>query len=144
MLSQKELEQRDDLIKKGIAECRGLIGKQTSREMYSFYEGSIDGFEECKKLNNLEAYIGRIEELNQTEIKEIAYSFLRGDDMEKILLREELQIYNSNRETDLDKVWKLKGIRTQIEFVYNQLKAYKFILNSIKKEATMHDLSLKL
>ena len=80
--------------------------------------------------------------MNQAEVREVSYSSLKRDDEETQILREKLQIYNSNKETDLDKVWKLKGTRSQIEFVYNQLKAHKFVFGLIKKEATTSGLNL--
>ena len=143
MLSQKEIERRDELIKDGIKDCKKLIGKQKSKEMYFFYEGSIDGFEECEKLCTLEEYANRIQELSTEESRETAYSSLRKDDEETQLLREELQIYDSNKETDLEKVWRLKGIATQINFVYERLKAYQLVYNLIKKEATKQGLNLE-
>ena len=132
MLSQKEIERRDELIRDGIKDCRKLIGKQKSRKMYFFYEGSIDGFEECKNLNTLESYVKRIQELSTEESREIAHS-LRGNTEEKRLLKEEWQIYD-DRKMDLNEVCKLKGISTQIEFVYERLKAYQLVYNLIKEE----------
>ena len=125
MLSQKEIELRDELIKDGIKDCRELIGNQKLKEMYFFYEGSMDGFEECKNLNTLESYVKRIHELSEEEYRELLRS-LKGDTEEKRLLKEQYQLYD-NKETDSDEVWKLKGIITQIDFVYERLKAYKII-----------------
>jgi len=141
MLSQKEIEQRGKLIKDGVKECKKLIGKQTSESMYFFYEGSIDGFEECENLNTLESYVERIQELFKAEAREIAWS-LKGDTEERRLLKEELQVYG-DRKMDLDKVWRLKGIRTQINFVYENLMAYKLIYNLIKDEAIKQGLNLE-
>ena len=131
MLSQLELERRNQLIKEGVTDCRKLIGKQKSEEDYFFYEGSIDGFEECKNLNSLESYAERIQELYQKEDREIIRS-LRRDDEETKFLKEHYQIYDDG-EPDLDKVWKLKGIRTQIEFIYERLKVCRLLLNVSEK-----------
>ena len=88
MLSQKEIELRDELIKDGIKDCRELIGNQKLKEMYFFYEGSMDGFEECKNLNTLESYVKRIHELSEEEYRELLRS-LKGDTEEKRLLKEQ-------------------------------------------------------
>jgi hypothetical protein len=125
-LSNLEIEYRDGMIEKGISECRSLLGKQERRNMYFFYEGSLDGFEECRKFDSLESYVARLEELRKDEMREISCSSLRKDDKDSRMLRESLGIYG-NEKTDEDRVWRLKGIRTQVEFVYERLAAFNLI-----------------
>ena len=128
-LSPRELKYRDELIANGIKECRNLLGKQKTKNMYFFYDGSLDGFEECKDLTKIQAYETRIQELHQEEIREISCSILKDR-----RLREEMKIYDPEERTDEDEVWKIKGRRMQIEFVYGRLKAFK-VLCSMKKKS---------
>jgi len=55
-LSKLESDCRNEMIERGLNECRDLIGKQKSRNMYFFYEGSLEGFEKCRALDDLESY----------------------------------------------------------------------------------------
>ena len=130
MLDNLILKRRDELIRNGIKECRNLIGKQKSTNMYFFYEGSIGGFEECRNLKELSEYESRLKELNEEELREISKSSLKDKE-----LRELYHLYNENEETDYDEVWKIKGRRTQINFVYNRLMALGFILKNVKNQS---------
>ncbi len=131
-LAVPELKHRDRIIENGIRECRDLLGKQTSRLMYFFYEGSIDGFEECRKINSFEAYEQRLDELNKECLREVSCSSLRRNDDEIKLLRERLGIYG-DESTDDDKVYTLKGMKKQIEYVYDRLLAHYALINSSAK-----------
>lgn len=119
-LSSYESGYRNELADAGIIECRELIGKQKSSEMYYFYEGSIDGFEECKKYSKLSDFEKRLKGLEAKEHREISCSSLKDKE-----LREMLGIYDDNEETDINEVWKMKGIRTQVEYVYEGLLAFR-------------------
>jgi len=121
MLSQKELELRDELIKDGIAECKELIGKQSSEAKYFFYEGCLEGLEECKKLDDLDAYTKRIQELSRAQDREKM-------EEDEIMFRIGHLDYEGC-EIDSERVQRLHGIRTEIEFVYKELKEYKQRLN---------------
>lgn len=123
MLDKIILERRDKLIEKGLTECKGLLGKQRGRNMYFFYEGSIEGFEECRNLNEFLDYELRLKELNQEELREIGKSSLKDEE-----LRELYHLYNRDEETDINEVWKIKGRRTQINFVYERLVAFNFLV----------------
>jgi len=117
-----ELKYRDELISKGMRECRSLIGNQKNQNMYYFYEGSIEGFEECKDYFNYSDFLKRLKELHKEEKLEVC-SELEDDE-----LREIAGLYGAPREMDLKEVWQIKGRRTQIEFVYDKLVAYRLIL----------------
>ena len=107
---------RDGIISKGIEECESLLPKQ-ELEMRDFYRGSIAGFKECEYLNTVDEYENMLEELNQEENREISKASLRDEE-----LRESLGLTPSETETDMERVYYLKGMRTQIEFVYQRMK----------------------
>ena len=127
-LSIYESKRRNELIEEGLKECRELIGKQKSEEKYYFYEGSIDGFNECRLFNSFSDFETRLIELQGEELREISKSSLKDKH-----LRELHHLYDTNEETDLGKVWKLKGIRTQVNFVYDRLRATRIIIDNAKK-----------
>lgn len=118
-LTLEAIIQRDALVSGGITDCKNLLGKQKTREDFFFYEGSIDGFEECKKLSKFSDFEARIYKLHCEERVEISKSSIKDD-----VLREQLGIYDKNAKTD-DEVWKLKGMRTQISFIYEKLILYR-------------------
>lgn len=121
-LSVNEIAIKERAINTGATECRELLGKQKTRNDYFFYEGSINGFEECRKFVKFSDFEKRINELYVEERREISKSSLADE-----LLREELKIYGRNEKTDYDEVFKTKGIRTQISFVYEKLKLFRGI-----------------
>ncbi len=88
-----------EIICEGIKECKSLQLKQKTKTMKKFYEGSIRGFEECKEFKIPEDYKTRLDEL----------SVLNKGFGTKI---------------DIEKVWYLKGVRQQIDFVYQRLKFF--------------------
>ncbi len=120
-LSLKELERRDKLVSGGIVECKSLLGKQEFSSMFYFYDGSIEGFEECKRYSTLSEFKKRIGELNNDETREIAC------DLKDRSIREMAGIYDVEERMDINEVWKIKGKRTQIEFVYNRLMAFRIV-----------------
>lgn len=129
MLDDFILKERNELVHKGIEECRNLLGKQKSRKDYFFYEGSIEGFMGCLHMNNFSDYENRINELKKLEITEISKSSLKSEAGDIDFLREQVGIYNPDEGTDYDELFKIKGRRTQIEFVYHRLLAMNVILN---------------
>lgn len=136
MLDNFILEQKHELIYKGIEKCRNLLGKQKSGDMYFFYEGSIEGFMECLSMNSSSDYETRLKELREEEIREISKSSLRNNTEERRHLRERLMIYKNDEEIDMDEVFKIKGRRTQIRFVYDRITALELILNNKKISIT--------
>lgn len=115
-LSDIVTQVKDGIISKGIEECGSLLPKQESN-MRDFYRGSIAGFKECRYLNTPDEYKNVLEELNQEEIREISKASLRDKE-----LRESLGLTPSETETNKERVWYLKGMRTQTEFVYQRIK----------------------
>ncbi len=132
--SSSALAERDELINNGIEECRDLLGKQKSKNMYYLYEGSIEGFEECRTLSTPEAYENRLRELREEEIREISLSSLKGDDEETQRLREGMKIYDPNEKTDDKKLWKIKGRLSQINYIYERLKGYMVAAAILEKQ----------
>jgi hypothetical protein len=120
-LSVFEKQRRDELITDGINECHSLIKKQKSPDMFYFYEGSIEGFQECKTYSRLSQFTNRLDELNKEELQEISGSLKDPE------LREMSGVYDPNKKMDLKEVWKIKGKRTQVDFVYQRLLAFKLI-----------------
>jgi viroplasmin and RNaseH domain-containing protein len=120
MLNNFELEKKNVLIDEGLKECKELLGKQKTANDYFFYEGSIEGFEECKYFIEFTDFRKRLEELHFEEIREISKSSLKNE-----ILREYFKIYRKDEETDYEKVFKIKGIKTQISFVYEKLMLYR-------------------
>ena len=59
-LNSFEEEMKMGVIDAGVNECRNLLGKQKTIEDYFFYEGSIDGFEECKSFRKMADFEKRI------------------------------------------------------------------------------------
>ena len=119
-LTKFELTKKGELADEGMNRCRKLLGKQKTLNDYFFCDGSIDGFEECKKYSKFSHFGNRLEELHLEERAEISNSSLKYE-----ILRERLGIYDKDAKTNYAEVWKLKGIRTQIEFVYERLKLYR-------------------
>jgi len=111
------------VIDAGVNECRNLLGKQKTIEDYFFYEGSIDGFEECKSFRKMADFEKRIEELHFEENREVSKSSLKDE-----LLREYHKIYSKNEKTDYKEVFRIKGVKEQISFVYDKLILYKALL----------------
>ena len=109
--------------------CKEFISKQKSIEDYFFYEGSIEGFEECKKFSKFSDFERRIEQLYIEETRELSKSWIKDE-----MLREYLKIFNKNEKTDYNTVFKLKGKRTQIQFVYDKLKAYRLVSLILSKK----------
>lgn len=128
MLTAFELQKRNELTGKGRDECRSLLGKQKTLEDYFFYEGSIDGFEECRNFKKFSDFEKRINELYNEEIREISKSSIKDE-----ILKEQLGIYDKNAKTDDNKVFRLKGVKEQVSFVYERLKLYRGILQMINK-----------
>ena len=128
-LTLKEIIQRDALVSEGITDCKNLLWKQKTLEDYFFYEGSIDGFEECKKYSKLSNFEKRLEELHWEEMGEISKSSISDE-----FLKEQLNIYNKNEKTDYKEVFRIKGMKTQINFVYEKLIIYKALMQGIKTE----------
>ncbi len=58
-----EIGVRDEMISKGIAECRLFLKKQKDPGMFYFYEGSIEGFEECRRYSTHSDFSNRLAEL---------------------------------------------------------------------------------
>jgi hypothetical protein len=127
-LSPYELGYLNDMIDSGTKECTNLLGKQKDSQMFYFYEGSIEGFQECKKYTRISEFEKQLKELLAEEHKEISRGAIKDKE-----LREELGIYDSNEETDIKEVWKIKGIRTQVEYVYGRIIAFRTLCSgSIK------------
>lgn len=126
-LSLRELKRRDELADLGITECKGLLDKQESSEMFYFYEGSIEGFQECKKYLKFSEFEKRLIELNAGEVREIACNIKDKS------IREMVGIYDPNEKMDINEVWKIKGKRVQIEFVYKRLKASRMVYRLMEK-----------
>ena len=140
-LSLDELTRRDQLIVEGLASCKAEIGKQKSRDMYFCYEGSLDGFELCSSLCSFGDFEAKRNEFYMLETKEIACSSLRSQDEDIQLLRESLGIAPGEK-TDSDKVWQLKGIWTQMDYVYNRLLCYRAVRDMMdEKENELGDAS---
>ena len=104
---------KEKLINDGLEECRVLLPKQTNT-MIPFYEGSIEGFEKCKEFNELKDFGRELDVVNRKELN--LTKRYHGELSDKKLL---------------NKIWHVKGLRTQIEFVYNHLEAMNYLL---KKE----------
>lgn len=100
---------KEKLITDGLRECKNLLPKQKDT-MFDFYEGSIEGFEKCKKLNKLKDFERRLSTLNRKELNLTKRYLFKKDEK---LLKE---------------IWYVKGIRTQVEYVYNHLKAMNYLL----------------
>jgi hypothetical protein len=120
ILTAFELERKDVLIANGLVECQKLLGKQKISDSYFFYEGSIDGFEECKGYSRFSHFEKRLEDLHWEEKRELSKSSISD-----VVLKEQLGIYDKNAKTDYAELWKLKGIKTQIGFIYERLKLYR-------------------
>ena len=137
-LSPIEIELRDKLIERGIKECKYLLKIQDSKDMYFFYEGSIEGFEECRKLSSFEAYDKRWREIMFEEVREIACS-LKGDDENTKNLKEKYHIFDPNEKMDIGRVWKLKGKSAQIGFIHNQLNLFRALYNNAEQNFNLED-----
>jgi len=93
---------KDRMIERGIVACELLLPGQKGT-MIPFYKGSIQGFKRCKKLKTLKDFERALEKLRQKELKKETEYIKKKDDI------------------TLNEVWRLKGVRTQIEFVYGPL-----------------------
>ncbi len=129
-----EISRRDELIQKGIAECREELGKQKSRDMYFFYEGAISGFEACKTMYRFSNYQLAIREEAFELDRELAKSQTLDSNPLAKEIREKLKIYDTEEKTDEDIVWMLKGKRELINFVYNRLRTIRLIQGETRKE----------
>lgn len=129
ILTSFELERKNELANNGMNECRKLLGKQRTLDDYFFYEGSIQGFEESRNFKKFSDFEKRISKLYSDERAEISKSAIKD-----ALLREQLSIYDKNAKTNDDEVWRLKGIRTQIVFVYDKLTLYRGLRQGIRIE----------
>lgn len=105
--SQELIAHRDELIEENLAECR------TQRDSYAekgdlekcfFYEGSIQGLEECRKFNTFRDYTQEMRYLDSQKIDILPLKYL----------------------------WQSKGKRTQIEHIYQHLVAYEVIKGGVK------------
>ncbi len=133
-LSGEELTLKNRLIREGINDCKKYLKKQKTKRDFFFYDGSIDGFEECKTFSKFSHFEERIQELYNEEKREISKSSL-GDNA----LREHLRIYNKNEKTEENEVFRLKGMKTQISFVYERLLGYRAARRIIKDNATINE-----
>lgn len=104
---------KEKLINDGLEECKSLVSKQKGT-MFDFYTGAIEGFEKCKGLKSLKDFEREMEIFHRKEFN----------------LTERYYKKQSTEET-LKKIWHIKGIRAQIEYVYDHLKAMNYLL---KKE----------
>jgi len=97
---------KDYIIERGLEECKTLISEQESETMKEFYRGSIDGFEESKSLETPDDFRKRIDELKREELEYIS-------------------IYLENEDPDiLKKIWYLRGLWTQLNFVYERISIF--------------------
>ena len=106
---------KEKLINNGLEECRALLPKQTNT-MIPFYKGSIEGFEKCKKFNELEDFKKKLFIIDKKELN----------------LTKRYYGKLSNKKL-LNEIWYVKGLRTQIEFVYNHLEAMNYLLKKKEK-----------
>jgi hypothetical protein len=111
---------KNSLIDNGLVDCQRLLGKQKTIGTYCFYEGSIEGFEECKNFYKFSDFEKRICELYFEEIRETVKFPINSE-----ILKERLKVYNQDEKMDCEEFFRLKGERTQINFVYDQLKLYR-------------------
>jgi len=118
-LTPWELGHRNLLIENGIKSCKilleNLLKEQKFNVNISLCRGSLEGFEECKQIDELHTYETMLQELYNEETKEI-------------------ELYLSNKKEDvnpekIEQVWEIKGKRAQIEFVYKHIKALRVLYN---------------
>ncbi len=133
-LSSEELTLRNRLVKDGINDCKKYLKKQKTRRDFFFYDGSIDGFAECKDFSKFSHFEKRIQDLYDEEKREISKSSLRDD-----ALREHLRIYNKDEKTNEDEVFRLKGMKTQISFVYERLLGYRAARRIVNDNAAINE-----
>lgn len=119
-LSGRELLLRNKIIESGLGECRFFLAKQKNESHYSFYEGSLTGFEECRNLRKFSEFADRMGSLYREEIREVSKCPLNSEE-----LKEKLQIYNKNEKTNFNEFFRLKGIRAQILFIHDRLILYR-------------------
>ncbi|MFH1248657.1 MAG: hypothetical protein V1660_00710 [archaeon] len=120
---------KNSLIENGLVDCERLLGKQKTIGNYCFYGGSIEGFEECKNFYKFFDFEKRICELYFEEIRETVKFPLNSE-----ILKERLRIYNNNEKMDYEEFFRLKGMRTQINFVYEKLKLYRALKQKSDQE----------
>ena len=119
-LLSDELAYRDRLVASGLAECRLLLPLQTDPHERMFYLGSIQGFETCRAYTTVTAFEKRLFELHVAETRE------SGKDLKDPELRQLLGLTPSERANE-NRVWFLKGYRTQVEYVHDHLLAYQTV-----------------
>jgi len=118
---------RDRLINQHRDELEARLKTvEPENPLNSFYEGALEGLNECAAFSTLEEYQNRGEELTILRTKGYHSVFKRIMDGGEAELKEIVN-HSSNGETDFNKLSRLIGKSAQIEYMFELMCTYELI-----------------